>query len=57
MQTEIKHLCEKAILMAVDHVEDGFISSVFVRERKDKNKFWMILNVKKFNKHVAKHRF
>lgn len=54
---EIKTLIEKQVV-EITHSEPGeFISNIFIREKKEKGKFRMILNLKELNQFVEYHHF
>jgi hypothetical protein len=57
MRTEIQELLEKGVVTRAQHVEGEYISNVFLREKKDKGKFRMILNLKNLNPYIAKQKF
>ena len=53
---EIKRLLEKSVLKPVKETEKGYVSSIFLREKKN-NQHRLILNLKNFNKHVTHRHF
>jgi uncharacterized protein YqgQ len=57
MKKEIQELLNKGVIQQVEHVEGEYISNVFLREKKDKGKFRMILNLKKLNEYIPKQKF
>lgn len=56
IQAEINRLLAKGVLVPCHHEKGEFQSSIFVTPKKD-GSFRLILNLKKFNKHVAYHHF
>jgi hypothetical protein len=57
LRKEIELLIEKGVLKKVEHVEGEYISNVFLREKKDKGKYRMILNLKKLNEYIGDEHF
>ena len=53
---EIARLRDRGVIKPIKNLEGGFISSVFLREKKDKQ-HRLTLNLKKFNKFVAYRHF
>ena len=53
---EIKRLLEKSVSKPVKQAEKGFVSAIFLREKKN-NQHRLILNLKNFNKHVTHRHF
>ena len=53
---EIKRLLEKSALKSVEEAEKGYVSSIFLREKKN-NQHRFILNLKDFNKYVTHRHF
>ena len=53
---EIENLLKKDAIVPVADKERGYISTIFLREKKD-NKYRLILNLKNFNGHVTYRRF
>ena len=53
---EIKRLLEKRVLKPVKEAGKGYVSSIFLREKKN-NQHRLILNLKNFNKHVTHRHF
>ena len=53
---EIKRSLEKSVLKPVKEAEKGYVSSIFLREKKN-NQHRLILNLKNFNKHVTDRHF
>ena len=51
-----KNLLAKGVIVPVQNNKNGFVSSIFFREKKDQG-FRLILNLKKFNKHVIYRHF
>ena len=56
LDQEIVKLLDKGIIENCAHEPGEFISNVFLRKKKDSS-YRMILNLKKFNEHVAYHKF
>lgn len=48
---------DKGVLQAVEAVTGQFVSNVFLREKKEKEKFPMILNLKDLNQYIEYHHF
>jgi hypothetical protein len=57
LEEEIKELVRKGVLERVKHTPGEYISNVFLREKKDKGKFRMILNLKKLNEYIKDEHF
>ena len=57
LRVELQELLQKEVISEVDHIAGEYISNVFLREKKDKGKFRMILNLKKLNELVQKQHF
>ena len=55
-RTEIKRLLEKSVLKPVKEAEKGYVSSIFLREKKN-NQHRLILNLKNLNEHVTNRHF
>ena len=53
---EIKRLSELEVIKEVKNQDPGYISSIFLRDKKN-NKHRLILNLKKINKHVIYKQF
>ena len=53
---EIKRLLEKKVLKPVKKAEKGYVSSIFLREKKN-NKHRLILSLKNFDKHITHRHF
>ena len=54
---EIYRLLQKDVIKQVEHLEKGYVSSIFLREKKDKVTHQLILNLKKFNENVVHRLF
>jgi hypothetical protein len=54
---EIENLKNKGVICEVEHVAGEFISNIFLRPKKEKGKYRMILNLKKLNEFVEYHHF
>ena len=54
-RVEIKRLLEKSVLEPVKEAEKGYVSPIFLREKKNNHR--MMLNPKNFNKHVTLRHF
>ena len=54
---EISELLGKGVISKVQHTEGEYISNIFFLEKRDSDKLRMILNIKKFNKHVEHEHF
>jgi hypothetical protein len=54
---EIVQLLQKGVLCEAQHEPDEFISNVFLRPKKEKGRYRMILNLKKLNEFVTYHHF
>ena len=54
---EIYRLLQKGVIKQVEHLEKGYVSSIFLREKKDKVTHQLILNLKKFNENVVHRLF
>ena len=57
IHSEIASLLEKGVLEKSVHTPGEFISNIFLREKKEKGKYRMILNLKHLNKSVEKINF
>ena len=53
---EIENFLKKGPILPVADNERGYISSIFLREKKD-NTYRLILNLKNFNRHVTYRHF
>ena len=53
---EINTLMSRGVIKPISDSENGFVSSIFLREKKE-NKHRLILNLKEFNKHVVYRHF
>ena len=53
---EINRLMSRGVIKSISDSENGFVSSIFLREKKE-NKHRLILNLKEFNKNVAYQHF
>ena len=56
ISTEVANLLQKAVIVETSHEPEEFISSIFVRPKKD-GSHRMILNLKNLNKHVQYNHF
>ena len=56
INSEIDKLLQKEVVTLCDRESGDYISTVFIRPKKD-NTFRMILNLKKFNEHLTYHHF
>ena len=56
ISTEVANLLQKAVIVETSHEPGEFISSIFVRPKKD-GSHRMILNLKNLNKHVQYNHF
>ena len=56
INTEIKKLLQKDVIIAIGHEKGEFISPIFIRPKKD-GSFQLILNLKRFNIHVEYQHF
>ena len=56
IETEIKKLLNKGVIVSTDRETDDFISPIFLREKKD-GSHRMILNLKALNKSIVYHHF
>ena len=54
---EICRLLQKGVTKQVNNLDKGYVSSIFLREKKDKATHRLILNLKKFNKNVVYWHF
>ena len=54
---EIETLVSKKVLVPVEYMAGKFISNIFLREKKEKGKYRMILNPKHLNKFTEKKHF
>ena len=57
LRREIENLLAKKVIQKVEHVDGEYISNVFLREKKGKDRFRMILNLKKLNMYIEKIHF
>ena len=57
LRKEIKSLVDKKVIVPVEHTTGEFVSNVFLREKKDKGKYRMILNLKHLNPFTEKKHF
>jgi hypothetical protein len=57
LREELWKLQEKQVICRVEHTEGEFVSNVFLREKKEKGKYRMILNLKGLNEFVEYHHF
>jgi hypothetical protein len=57
LQTEIEALTEKGVIKEVNETKGQFISNVFVKQKKDKNKYRMIPNLTQLNEFVTYRKF
>ena len=53
---EINRLISRGVIKPISYSENGFVSSIFLREKKE-NKHRLILNLKEFNKNVVYRHF
>ena len=53
---EINRLMSRGVIKPISDSENGFVSSIFLREKKE-NKHRLILNLKEFNKNVVYRHF
>ena len=53
---EIKRLLEKGVIVPICHETGEFVSTIFVRPKPD-GSHRLVLNLKRFNEHVAYHHF
>ena len=56
ISTEVANLLQKAVIVETSHKPGEFISSIFVRPKKD-GSHRMILNLKNLNRHVQYNHF
>ena len=56
IDTEIKRLLEKGVIVPSCHETGEFVSAIFVRPKPD-GSHRLILNLKRLNEHVAYHHF
>ena len=54
---EICRLLQKGVIKQVKNLEKGYVSSIFLREKKDKATHRLILNLKKYNENVVYRHF
>ena len=54
---EICELLQKGVIKQVKNFKKGYVSSIFLREKKDKATHRLILNLKKFNENVVYQHF
>ena len=58
IRQEIEAMLQKGVIEKTDHTDGEFISNIFLREKKQKGKFRMILNLRELNeKFVEYHHF
>ena len=57
LRKEIKSLVDKKVIVLVEHTTGQFVSNVFLREKKDKGKYHLILNLKHLNPFTEKKHF
>ena len=57
VRAEINKLLANKVIVKVQHIEGEFVSNVFCREKKDKDKKRTILNLKNLNKFLVKTKF
>ena len=57
VRKEIKELLQKEVIVQAEHTDGEFISNIFLREKQEKGKFRMILNLKHLNKYIEKQHF
>ena len=57
VRTEISALLQKGVLVKAKHVAGEFVSNIFLREKREKGQYRMILNLKHLNKFVEKQHF
>ena len=57
VRQEIQCLIQKGVLVTAEHMNGEFISNIFLREKKEKGKYRMILNLKHLNKFTEKVHF
>ena len=57
LRSEIASLLDKNVLERAEHVPGELISNIFLREKREKGKYRMILNQKHLNKSVEKIHF
>ena len=57
IQQEIQDLLIKKVIIKAKHQKGEFISNIFLREKKERGKYRMILNLKHLNKYVEKKHF
>ena len=57
VRTEISALLQKRVLVKAKHVAGEFVSNIFLREKREKGQYRMILNLKHLNKFVDKQHF
>ena len=53
---KINRLMSRGVIKPISNSENGFVSSIFLREKKE-NKHHLILNLKEFNKNVVYRHF
>ena len=54
---KICRLLQKGVIKQVKNLEKGYVSSIFLREKKDKATHRLILNLNKFNESVVHRHF
>ena len=57
LRSEIASLLDENVLEKAEHVPGEFISNIFLREKREKGRYCMILNLKHLNKSVEKNPF
>ena len=57
VRAEINKLLENKVIVKAQHVDGEFVSNVFCREKKNKDKKRTILNLKNLNKFLVKTKF
>ena len=57
VRNEITELLTKQVLKKAKHTQGEFVSNIFLREKREKGKYRMILNLKHLNKYVDKINF
>ena len=57
VRQELSELLNKKVIQKVQHQDREFISNIFLREKREKGKYSMILNLKHLNKYVEKKHF
>lgn len=57
VQEELTALLDKGVIEIVEHSPGEFISNIFLREKRERGKYRMILNLKDLNEFVEYHHF